>query len=176
MSKAASAPTSAPSGSYSWQRLRPRGTFLAEGAATGAPRGESIPCSRPTTNFSRTSSVVCFPAATSSPRPLLTSAPGPDRYVTRSPPSSVNDSRCSERLAREARQLGELQSSANPAQLAFELQALLVAANTSFILHGDAGAFAQARRAIRERLQAPAERGHTRCSARSARRRLAPRG
>jgi AcrR family transcriptional regulator len=58
-----------------------------------------------------------------------------------------------ERLAREADEQGELESNADPAQLAFELQALLVAANTSFILQGDAGAFERARVAIRERLR-----------------------
>jgi AcrR family transcriptional regulator len=58
-----------------------------------------------------------------------------------------------ERLAREAAEQGELESNADPAQLAFELQALLVAANTSFILQGDAGAFERARVAIRERLR-----------------------
>ena len=42
-----------------------------------------------------------------------------------------------ERLAREAAELGELEPGADPAQLAFEFQALLVAANTSFILQGD---------------------------------------
>src|SRR5271165_4394238 len=46
-----------------------------------------------------------------------------------------------ERLAREAAELGQLDSTADPAQLAFELQALLVAANTSFILQGDPRAF-----------------------------------
>jgi hypothetical protein len=59
-----------------------------------------------------------------------------------------------ERLAREAEELGELDPGTDPAQLAFELQALLVAANTSFILQGDAGVFEQARAAIRERLGA----------------------
>jgi AcrR family transcriptional regulator len=59
-----------------------------------------------------------------------------------------------ERLAREAEALGELDGGADPAQLAFELQALLVAANTSFILQGDAGVFERARGAIRARLGA----------------------
>lgn len=58
-----------------------------------------------------------------------------------------------ERLAREAQELGEVDPGADPAQLAFELNALLVAANTSFILQGDAGVFRRARDAIRERLQ-----------------------
>ena len=58
-----------------------------------------------------------------------------------------------ERLSAEARKLGELPPDADPTQLAFELQALLAAANTSFILHGEAAVFAQAREAIRERLR-----------------------
>ncbi len=60
-----------------------------------------------------------------------------------------------ERLAREAIELGELNPDTDPAQLAFELKALLVAANTSFILLDDAAAFARARQAIDERLQTP---------------------
>ncbi len=58
-----------------------------------------------------------------------------------------------ERLAREAIELGELD--ADPAQLAFELKALLVAANNAFILLDDPTAFARARQAISERLQTP---------------------
>jgi AcrR family transcriptional regulator len=58
-----------------------------------------------------------------------------------------------ERLAREAEELGELDAAVDPAQLAFELHALLVAANTSFILQGDPGVFDRARTAIRERLR-----------------------
>ena len=59
-----------------------------------------------------------------------------------------------ERLVREAQRLDELDPSLDPTQLAFELQALLAAANTSFILHGDAAVFERARRAVRERIQA----------------------
>ena len=60
-----------------------------------------------------------------------------------------------ERLAREAMQCGDLEPDTDPTQLAFELQALLVAANTAFILRGDAGAFARSLEAIRMRLHAP---------------------
>ena len=52
-----------------------------------------------------------------------------------------------ERLAREAQELGEIDTAEDAAQLAFELQALLAAANTSFILQGDPTVFDQARRA-----------------------------
>jgi AcrR family transcriptional regulator len=62
-----------------------------------------------------------------------------------------------ERLAREAQELGELPPTTDPAQLAFELNAVMVAANTSFILQGDTAVFAQARAAIRERLRSPAD-------------------
>jgi AcrR family transcriptional regulator len=58
-----------------------------------------------------------------------------------------------ERLAREAAELGALELTADPTQLAFELQAILVAANTSFILQGDTGAFERARIAIHARLR-----------------------
>jgi AcrR family transcriptional regulator len=58
-----------------------------------------------------------------------------------------------ERLAGEAQQLGELDPSVDPAQLAFELQALLAGANTTFILTGDAEVFEHARRAVQERIR-----------------------
>jgi AcrR family transcriptional regulator len=58
-----------------------------------------------------------------------------------------------ERLVRDAVELGELTPEADPAQLAFELKALLVAANNAFILLDDPTAFARARHAISERLQ-----------------------
>jgi AcrR family transcriptional regulator len=58
-----------------------------------------------------------------------------------------------ERLAAEATELGELEPDADPAQVAFELQALLVAANTSFILQGDGDVFERALVAIRQRLR-----------------------
>jgi AcrR family transcriptional regulator len=57
-----------------------------------------------------------------------------------------------EQQAREAQELGELAADIDPAQLAFELEALLVAANTTFILYEDTTAFQRARTAIRYRL------------------------
>jgi AcrR family transcriptional regulator len=68
-----------------------------------------------------------------------------------------------ERLVREAQELGEVPAEVDPAQLAFELEALLVAANSLFMLFGDRAAFARARSAIRYRLgveprQTPAKR------------------
>ena len=61
-----------------------------------------------------------------------------------------------ERLAREAQGLGEIDAAEAPAQLAFELQALLAAANTAFVLQGDPTVFDRARRAVWRRLPAPA--------------------
>jgi len=58
-------------------------------------------------------------------------------------------------LTSEAIEIGELNPDADPAQLAFELKALLVAANNAFILLDDPTAFARARHAISERLQTP---------------------
>jgi len=58
-----------------------------------------------------------------------------------------------ERLALEATELGQLPIDTDGAQLAFELNAVLVAANTSFILQGDPAAFHRARDAVRERLR-----------------------
>jgi AcrR family transcriptional regulator len=60
-----------------------------------------------------------------------------------------------ERLIGEAIESGDLDPDTSPAQLAFELQAVLVAANTAFILRGDAGVFARALEAVRTRLHAP---------------------
>lgn len=48
----------------------------------------------------------------------------------------------------EARERGELGSSADPQQVAFELHAMLVAANAAFLLQGDAAAFERARRGV----------------------------
>jgi AcrR family transcriptional regulator len=57
-----------------------------------------------------------------------------------------------ERLAAEAQELGELDAAVDAAQLAFELNAVLVAANTAFILQGKPDVFARARDAVRTRL------------------------
>ncbi|UTI64297.1 TetR/AcrR family transcriptional regulator [Paraconexibacter antarcticus] len=58
-----------------------------------------------------------------------------------------------ERLAQEAHALGELEDD-DPAQLAFELQALLAGANTTFALEGDPAVFDRARAAVARRLRA----------------------
>jgi AcrR family transcriptional regulator len=59
-----------------------------------------------------------------------------------------------ERLARAAQELGEIDLAEDPAQLAFELQALTAAANTAFILQGDPVVFERARRAVLRRVPA----------------------
>lgn len=56
------------------------------------------------------------------------------------------------RVLRSARRRGELPADVDAAGMAFELNALLVAANTAVQLQGDRGALDQARRAIRRRL------------------------
>jgi AcrR family transcriptional regulator len=58
-----------------------------------------------------------------------------------------------ERLARKAVERGQLEPDVDPAQLAFELNAVLVAANTSFTLRGDAAVFERARAAVRRQVQ-----------------------
>lgn len=50
-----------------------------------------------------------------------------------------------ERQAAEARALGELDRAADPRQIAFELSALLAAANSVFLLQGEAAVFDRAR-------------------------------
>jgi AcrR family transcriptional regulator len=57
-----------------------------------------------------------------------------------------------ERLARKAMDVGELETGDDPAQLAFELNAVLVAASTSFVLQGDPAVFERARAAVRRRV------------------------
>lgn len=56
------------------------------------------------------------------------------------------------RLAGRAMELGELDRDDDPEQLAFELNAVLVAASTTFVLQGDAEVFDRARAAVRRRL------------------------
>ena len=53
----------------------------------------------------------------------------------------------------EAREAGQLSADADPAQLAFELNALEMGANWAFQLYGDRQAFARARDAMLERLR-----------------------
>jgi AcrR family transcriptional regulator len=60
-----------------------------------------------------------------------------------------------ERLIGEARERGELSHSEEPAQLAFELDAFLLLANSQFLLSGgDPAPLGRARRAIERRLRA----------------------
>lgn len=60
-----------------------------------------------------------------------------------------------ERLARKAMEVGELEPGVDPAQLAFELNAVLVSASSTFVLQEDAAVFERARAAVR-RLLPPA--------------------
>jgi AcrR family transcriptional regulator len=57
------------------------------------------------------------------------------------------------RSVEEAQAAGQLDAGADPAQLAFELNALEMGANWAFQLHGDRRAFARAREAMLERLR-----------------------
>ena len=57
---------------------------------------------------------------------------------------------CAVRTAQERR---ELDPSVDPAQLTFELNALLGEANGLYLLSGDSGAFHMARRGIADRLE-----------------------
>ena len=58
-----------------------------------------------------------------------------------------------ERLAHKAMDVDELGPDINAAQLAFELNAVVVYAASTFILHGDPAVFERARAAVRSRLQ-----------------------
>ena len=58
-----------------------------------------------------------------------------------------------EQLACEAQVGGQMNPGLDPSQMAFELQAVLAAANTSFILLGDNLVFDRARHAVCERLR-----------------------
>ncbi len=57
-----------------------------------------------------------------------------------------------EALATDARHRGHLRADTDAAQLAFELNAVIVAANTSFVLHGDRNGLERARQAVEHRL------------------------
>jgi len=57
------------------------------------------------------------------------------------------------RSVAEAQSEGQLDPAADPAQLAFELNALEMGANWAYQLHGDRQAFARARAAVLERLR-----------------------
>ena len=57
------------------------------------------------------------------------------------------------RSVSEAQEAGQLRADADPAQLAFELNALEMGANWAFQLYGDRQAFARARAAMLERLR-----------------------
>lgn len=57
-----------------------------------------------------------------------------------------------ERLAITAMQAGELESGLDAAQLAFELDAVLMSASTTFVLYGDAAVIERARAAVRRLL------------------------
>ena len=59
-----------------------------------------------------------------------------------------------EQTAREAGQAGELPAGTDPAQLAFELSAILAGTNIVAVLHDDDTAIAHARRAVTARLGA----------------------
>ena len=54
---------------------------------------------------------------------------------------------------RTAQERGELDPSADPVQLTFEINALLAEANGVYLLTGDSGAFDMARRGIADRLE-----------------------
>lgn len=59
-----------------------------------------------------------------------------------------------ERVAREAQELGELNAELDAAQLAFDLNSFVVAANNGYILHGDPEVLVRGRRAVRARIDA----------------------
>ncbi|MFF7172643.1 TetR family transcriptional regulator C-terminal domain-containing protein [Streptomyces pseudovenezuelae] len=59
-----------------------------------------------------------------------------------------------ERCAEQARVAGELGADTDPAQLAFEVVALMEAANAMSVLHGEPGPYVRARRGIAARLGA----------------------
>src|SRR4051812_37787929 len=58
-------------------------------------------------------------------------------------------------FAEAAIQRGELSADEDPAQLAFELNGVILAADTNFVLHDDPAALAVARQIVRRRLRPP---------------------
>jgi len=57
-------------------------------------------------------------------------------------------------LVREAQKAGRVKRSEDPAQLAFELNSILVAANNGYILQRDPSVFGRARQAISRHVRA----------------------
>lgn len=91
----------------------------------------------------------CFFAAASFE---FDSRPGPVRDLVR---TLMNDwIGALERAIRMARDEGHIDPNVDPAQLAFELNALFFGANFSFFLRDDDQAIARAERAVRSRLEA----------------------
>jgi AcrR family transcriptional regulator len=64
-----------------------------------------------------------------------------------------------ERLVRRATDVGDLETGDDPAQVAFELNAVLASASTSFVLQDDPAVFERARVAVRRRVPPRRDRG-----------------
>jgi AcrR family transcriptional regulator len=56
-------------------------------------------------------------------------------------------------LIREAQHQGEVAADADPEQIAFEIDSVMLGANAAFLLFGDSEALERARRAVRDRLE-----------------------
>jgi AcrR family transcriptional regulator len=93
----------------------------------------------------------CFFAAAQAE---LDTHPGPVREKLREAGRRWHD--YIERQVRGAQELGELKPDEDPAQLAFELDAMLKMATAVFVLHDDARALERARRGVATRLAAAA--------------------
>jgi AcrR family transcriptional regulator len=95
----------------------------------------------------------CFFAATAAE---WDTRPGPVRERVRAIIDGWNQ--LLETNVREAKQQGDLQRHADPHQISFEIEALLLHANGHYLLFRDIAALARARTAIRDRLALPPAR------------------
>ena len=123
---------------------------------SSSPRSRPAPAWPSWRRCARRSSATCSaassPAAASSPPRRWRWAPAPGRSRTGSPPSSPVSRRCSRSFAATALEQHELPAREDPDRLAFELHAILLGADTKFVLHDDPAVLDLARQVVRQRL------------------------
>ena len=121
-----------------------------------SPRSPPAPASpswrRRARRSSATWSVASSPAAASSPPRRWRWAPAPGRSGTGSPLSSPISPALLRSFAATAMEQDELPAGEDPDRLAFELHAVLLGADTKFVLHDDPAVLDIARRVVSQRL------------------------
>ena len=152
--RAACTRTSAPSRNSSWPPWTRRSGSCRQ--KSSSPPSRPAPAwpswRRYARRTSATWSAASSPAAASSPPRRWRWAPAPGRSRTGSPPSSSGFTALLAAFAATALEQHELPAREDPGRLAFELHAILLGADTKFILNDDPAALDLARQIIRQRL------------------------